>query len=180
MRLPALPTALLRTFRRPFLLRLLLALGACGLLACGSEAPALNVGQAAPAFHSEPLAGQPADFPAAYAGRPVVLRFWADWCRYCEGEMQAIERVYQRHRGAGLEVLAVNAGQDRDTAAAFIARIGVSYPALLDPDSAIAKRYGVVGLPTTYFIDRSGVVRGKVVGEASEAVFEQQVEALLQ
>ena len=76
-------------------------------------------------------------------------------------------------------MLAINAGQDSATAAAFAKKIGITYPVLLDEDSAIAKQYGVVGLPTTYFIDARGVVRAKVVGEASEAVFEQQVKALL-
>ena len=93
--------------------------------------------------------------------------------------MQAIEQVYQRHKDRGLTVLAINAGQDSATAAAFAKKIGITYPVLLDEDSAIAKQYGVVGLPTTYFIDARGVVRAKVVGEASEAVFEQQVKALL-
>lgn len=161
----------------PRLLSLILLL--LGLTACGPEAPSLNLGQPAPAFHSRFLAGQGADFPADYAGRPLVIRFWADWCRYCEGEMQAIEQVYQRHKDRGLTVLAINAGQDSATAAAFAKKIGITYPVLLDEDSAIAKQYGVVGLPTTYFIDARGVVRAKVVGEASEAVFEQQVKALL-
>lgn len=161
----------------PRLLSLILLL--LGLTACGSEAPSLNLGQPAPAFHSRFLAGQGTDFPADYAGRPLVIRFWADWCRYCEGEMQAIEQVYQRHKDRGLTVLAINTGQDSATAAAFVKKIGITYPVLLDEDSAIAKQYGVVGLPTTYFIDARGVVRAKVVGEASEAVFEQQVKALL-
>ena len=151
------------------------------LAACDSGAPAvqLNAGQAAPAFRTVSLAGTPVDFPAAFAGKPLVIRFWADWCKYCEGEMQAIEAVFQRHKGRGLDVLAINAGQDKAAVAAFIAKIGVTYPALLDEESKIAKRYGVVGLPTTYFVDAVGIVRGKIVGEADEATFERQVLALL-
>jgi len=150
-----------------------------GLTACGREAPKLNLGEPAPAFHSRILDGRDTDFPADYAGRPLVIRFWADWCPYCKGEMQAIERVYRRYRERGLIVLAINTGQDEASAAAFSQQIGITYPVLLDPDAAIAKRYGVVGLPTTYFIDAQGRVRAKLVGEASEAVFERQVQALL-
>jgi peroxiredoxin len=150
------------------------------LAACGGEPPAqLNLGDAAPAFRTQRLGGGEIDFPAAAAGRPRVIRFWADWCRYCEPEMKAIETVYQRHRSKGLEVFAVNAGQDRATVAAFVNKLGVTYPVLLDEQSAIARRYGVVGLPTTYFVDAGGVVRGKVIGEADEAVFERHVAALL-
>lgn len=158
----------------------ILFLGLLLLAACGGEPPAkLNIGDAAPAFRSERLDGGAVDFPAAAAGRPVVIRFWADWCKYCEPEMKAIEAVYQRHKAKGLEVLAVNAGQDRKTVEAFIRKLGVSYPAVLDESAAIARRYGVVGLPTTYFVDARGVVRGKVIGEADEAVFERHALDLL-
>ena len=150
------------------------------LAACGGEPPAkLNLGDPAPAFRTERLDGGSVDFPAATAGKPLVIRFWADWCKYCEPEMKAIEVVYQRHKDKGLEVYAVNAGQDKPAVAAFIKRLGVTYPVLLDEQSAIAKRYGVVGLPTTYFVDAKGVVRGKVIGEADEAVFERHALELL-
>lgn len=76
-------------------------------------------------------------------------------------------------------MLAINTGQDKPAVAAFIKKIGVTYPALLDGQSKIARAYGVVGLPTTYFIDAQGIVRGKVVGEADEATFERQMVELL-
>ncbi|RLJ62735.1 TlpA family protein disulfide reductase [Sulfurisoma sediminicola] len=161
-------------------MRRLLILLTMLLSACGSEPPVnLNTGDIAPTFQTTRLDGMAAHFPAAWAGKPVVVRFWADWCKYCEGEMQAIEKVYQRHKGKGLEVIAVNAGQDRKTVEAFIKKIGVTYPALLDEQAKIAKRYGVVGLPTTYFVDAKGVVRGKVIGEADEATFERHALQLL-
>jgi cytochrome c biogenesis protein CcmG, thiol:disulfide interchange protein DsbE len=150
------------------------------LAACGGEPPAkLNVGDIAPTFQTARLDGLAAHFPATWAGRPVVIRFWADWCKFCEGEMKVIETVYQRHKANGLEVIAINTGQDRKTVEAFIKKIGVSYPALLDEQSKIAKRYGVVGLPTTYFIDAKGIVRAKVIGEADEATFEHHAVELL-
>lgn len=163
------------TRRIPTFFALLLA---ALLSSCGGEPPVkLNTGDAAPAFKTVKLDGAAVEFPAAYAGKPVVLRFWADWCKFCEGEMKLIDVVRQRHDG--LAILAVNAGQDKATVEAFMAKLGVGYPAALDEKSAIAKRYGVVGLPTTYFIDAQGVVRGKIVGEADEAMFERHVKALL-
>ncbi len=160
---------------RFLLLACLVLLAACG----GEQAAKLNIGDGAPAFRAQRLDGAAIDFPAAMAGRPLMIRFWADWCRYCEPEMKAIEAVYQRHKGKGLEVFAVNAGQDKPAVAAFIKKLGVTYPVLLDEQSAIARRYGVVGLPTTYFVDAKGVVRGKVIGEADEAVFERHALELL-
>jgi peroxiredoxin len=159
--------ALMRSF---LALILAMLLAACG----GDRAPAkLNIGDIAPVFETIRADGTPAQFPAAWAGKPLVIRFWADWCKYCEGEMKDIEKVYQRLKPRGLDVIAINAGQDRKTVVEFMKKLGVSYPALMDENSAIAKRYGVVGLPTTYFVDAKGIVRAKLIGEADEASFER-------
>jgi peroxiredoxin len=149
------------------------------LVACGGDPPAkLNTGDAAPAFKTVRLDGTAIDFPAAFAGSPVVLRFWADWCKFCEPEMKLIDTVRQSH-GGRFAILAVNAGQDKATVEAFMKKLGVGYPAALDEDSKIARRYGVVGLPTTYLVDGQGIVRGKIVGEADTALFERQIQVLL-
>jgi cytochrome c biogenesis protein CcmG/thiol:disulfide interchange protein DsbE len=163
-------------------MRLLTFLLSFALLAgCGSDNPAakLNMGDPAPKFQTATVDGKNSAFPEAYAGKPLVIRFWADWCKYCEGEMKAIESVYQRHQGKGLEVLAINAGQDKATIEAFIKKVGITYPALMDEKSNIARSYGVVGLPTTYFVDAKGVIRAKIIGEADEATFERQVLEML-
>ena len=162
---------------RLFPLLLCLAL----LSACGSDKPAakLNVGDPAPKFVTVTVNGVNVPFSEAYAGKPVVIRFWADWCKYCEGEMKGIEGVYPQLRGKGLEVLAINAGQDKAAIEAFIKKVGFTYPALMDETSAIARSYGVVGLPTTYFVDAQGIVRAKIVGEADAATFERQALAIL-
>jgi len=162
-------------------MRLFLLILALFLSACGKEAPKakINIGSIAPTFQTFRADGGAEHFPAAYFGKPLVVRFWADWCKYCEGEMKAIETVYQANQGK-LQVLAINAGQDKAAINAFIKKIGVTYPALLDENSAIARSYGVVGLPTTFFIDGKGIVRGKIVGEADEATFARHVQELLQ
>ena len=163
-------------------MRLLIFLLSIAFLAgCGSDNPAvkLNMGDLAPKFQTVTVDGKNVEFFSGNAGKPMVIRFWADWCKYCEGEMKAIENVYQRHKGKGLEVLAINAGQDKATIDAFIKKIGVTYPALLDEKSNIARSYGVVGLPTTYFVDAKGGIRAKIIGEADEATFERQVLEML-
>jgi cytochrome c biogenesis protein CcmG/thiol:disulfide interchange protein DsbE len=155
--------------------------GAFLLTACGGGTPAskLNVGDLAPSFQTTRADGTAVNFPAAWAGKPVVIRFWADWCKYCEPEMKAIEPIYQQLKTQGLEVIAINAGQDRATVLAYMDKLRVSYPALLDERSAIARQFGVVGLPTTYFIDAKGVVRIKLIGEAESANFERAAREIL-
>lgn len=161
-------------------MRVILAILAALLAACdGGSAVKLNVGDAAPAFDAARLDGARVRFPQDYAGRPVVLRFWADWCRYCEDEMKGIEPIYRQRRAEGLEVLALNVGQAPDKVSAFVGKLGISYPALLDEPADIARRYGVVALPTTYFVDASGVIRGKVLGEADAASFDKLAGDLL-
>ena len=93
--------------------------------------------------------------------------------------MKAIEPIWQARQGDGLLVLAVNAGQEAADITKFVADLGVSYPVLLDPGAKIARAYGVTGLPMTFFIDRSGVVRGRILGEADEAAFRRKLEDLL-
>ena len=162
------------------MLRFLLLLLILPLLAaCDGGAPKLNIGSVAPSFSAIRLDGSVVRFPEDFRGKPAVVRFWADWCRFCEGEMKAIDKVYQRRRAQGLQVLAVNAGQDKDVVAAFIRKIGVSYSALLDEKSAIARQYGVTGLPTTYFVGADGIIKAKVVGEADEATFDKYAGELL-
>jgi cytochrome c biogenesis protein CcmG/thiol:disulfide interchange protein DsbE len=157
-------------------LLLLLLLSACG---DGKPSAKLNVGDIAPTFQTTRADGMAAHFPAAWAGKPVVIRFWADWCKYCEPEMKAIEPIYQQLKPQGLQMIAINAGQDRKTVTAYMEKLGVTYPALMDENSAIAKRYGVVGLPTTYFIDAKGIVRVKLIGEAETAGFERAAREIL-
>lgn len=155
---------------------LFLMLAACG----GGGAPAsVEIGSTAPAFDAHRVDGASVRFPPDWTGKPVVIRFWADWCKSCEGEMKFLEAAYQRHRDKDLQIIAINAGQDKAAVGAFVKGIGITYPALLDEDSAIARKYGVVGLPTTYFVDAGGIVRAKVVGEADEATFDRHVLALI-
>ncbi|MCX8018475.1 MAG: redoxin domain-containing protein, partial [Rhodocyclaceae bacterium] len=100
--------------------RLLAIFLALLLAACGNEPPArLNIGDTAPAFRTLRPDGASIDFPAAYRGQAVVLRFWADWCKFCEPEMKLIDAVRRRH-GERFATRAVNTGQDRATVASFM------------------------------------------------------------
>lgn len=151
------------------------------LVACG-DAPQLVLknGDPAPAFRAETLAGDQLAVPEALKGQVLAIRFWADWCPYCQTEMRALEPVYGRLKPLGLEVLSVNVAQDRATAAAFVAPLHISYPVLLDPDGATARRYGVKALPVTWFVDRDGRLAGKILGEATPTAFEAQARPLLE
>jgi peroxiredoxin len=157
----------------------LLALGCALLAACGTPDTGPKMGSAAPRFEATDLDGKLHRFPEDFAGKPVILDFWADWCRYCANSMTQIDRLQREHAASGLVVLAVNVAQDRATAAAFIERLGVGYSAVLDPESRITRQYGVKGLPMTIFVDRNGLISGKVIGELDEKLLAIQLERIL-
>jgi cytochrome c biogenesis protein CcmG, thiol:disulfide interchange protein DsbE len=159
-------------------LLLLLAAGAL-LGGCGDAPPTLAKGEPTPAFTLAALTGAPLAFPADLAGQVVAVRFWADWCPFCEGEMRTLEPVYRAYRDQGLRLLAINVRQNRETAAAFIAPLGISYEVLLDTDGAVARAYGVSGLPTTFFLDRQGRLAARILGESTPEVFERVIKDLL-
>lgn len=142
------------------------------LVGCGKEAPKLENGQSAPAFSLPRLDGSMQDLQGL-RGKVVALRFWADWCPFCKEEMAALDPVHARNQGKGLVLLAVNVRQDRATAESFIRKLGIHYPTLLDEEGAVARRYGVNGLPTTFFIDRQGILRGRILGESTPETFER-------
>lgn len=161
----------------PIALTLLLVL--LGISGCGEPHPQLLTGAPAPAFRLPTLDTTEVAFPAQTAGRVVAIRFWADWCPFCESEMTQLEPVYQKYRGQGLRILAVNVRQDAETAQRFVSKLGVSYEILLDFDGKVARSYGVLGLPTTFFVDGEGRLKGKVIGESTPEVFERLVQEML-
>lgn len=146
---------------------------------CGEPTPQLQPGAPPPAFQLPRLGHDPLAFPAQTAGQIVAIRFWADWCPFCESEMTQLEPVYRKYRDQGLRILAVNVRQDPDTAQRFMAKLGVSYETLLDSDGRVARAYGVLGLPTTFFVDRAGRLKGKIIGESTPEVFERVVQEML-
>ena len=159
---------------------LLLALACTLLAACGGGSDAGPArGVAAPAFEAMGLDGGVRRFPEDFADKPVIIDFWADWCRYCANSMTRIDRAWREHAASGLSVLAVNVAQDRATAAAFIERLDVGYSAVLDPGARITRDYGVKGLPMTIFVDRNGLISGKVIGELDDRLLAIQLDRIL-
>jgi thiol-disulfide isomerase/thioredoxin len=115
-------------------------------------------------------------------GQPVVLNLWASWCLPCRAEMPAIERVYQSYEDRGLVILGVNTTvQDNEAkAASFVQEYGLTFPIPLDRDGSVSARYALGGLPTTFFIDREGIIRSVILGgPMSEAVIRSKVEDLM-
>jgi len=101
---------------------------------------------------------------ADFRGQVVLINFWATWCPPCRREMPSMERMWQKIKGKGVQVLAVNVGEDADTIFEFRGSYPVSFPLLMDKDGSVVKDYPVTGLPTTYIVDPQGKVIFRAVG----------------
>lgn len=157
-----------------FLLALLPWLSGCS----GEEKQLIN-GQPAPGFTLERLKSGTLRFPNDLEGRITAIRFWADWCPFCEDEMRQLEPVYRKYRDRGLIILAINVRQNRDTTANFVDKLSISYDTLLDTAGEVARAYGVIGLPTTFFVDGNGLLQTRVLGESTPEIFEEIVRNML-
>lgn len=101
------------------------------------------------------------------AGRPVLLNFWATWCIPCRAELPALAAVAADN--TNITIIAINMQEEAELADAFLNRIGVTLPAALDQDGAIAHSFGVVNLPTSILIGPDGTVLARHVGYLDEA-----------
>ncbi len=116
-------------------------------------------------FTLRDTAGRPVALSRVAQEGPVLLVFWATWCPYCNAAVPAINALHAGAGGSDLRVLAVDYRESQQAVDAFIRAKGVKYPVLLDPDGAVARRYGIVGIPTYILIDRPGTIvyRGNVL-----------------
>lgn len=139
--------------------------------------PAPAIGHPAPPFTLPTLAGDELVL-ADLAGQPVVLNFWASWCGPCRAEMPELQRLHDRLGEAGVAVVGVNQGETPQAAAAFLESLGLSFPVALDQRTGVSRQYLVNSLPTTFFIDRDGVIRSTFIGAMSDAVLAENLRSI--
>ena len=138
-------------------------------------------GFAAPDFTLDLLGGGKVTL-SDLRGKVVLVNFWTSWCPPCRLEMPAIEKTYRSYKDLGFVVIGLNlTTQDSEQAAAeFAKEVGITFPIALDRDNAVGNLYRNTALPTSFFIDRNGVIRSVIVGgPMSEALIQSKVEELL-
>ena len=173
---------------RRILFILILALGAGWIflsadkegVSTAGQIPAPQKGFLAPDFSLETLEGKSVTL-SDLRGKVVLLNFWATWCPPCRAEMPAFQQAYADYKDEGFVVLAVNAtAQDSaEEVAKFIDEYGLSFPIVLDRTGEVNQLYLVQSLPTSFFIDKDGVIQEVVVGGLAEAMVRARVEKLL-
>ena len=140
--------------------------------------PAPRAGFRAPDFTLATLDGQSVTL-SELQGRPVLINFWATWCPPCRAELPAIQAAYDQYADQGLVVLGVDMAEPPDVVAAFVQQFGLRFPIPLDRDGEVATRYKVRAIPTSFFVDRQGIVRSVFIGPMNGPLIEDRLSQIL-
>jgi thiol-disulfide isomerase/thioredoxin len=125
--------------------------------------PTQVVGMAAPDVSVDLVNGGTLDL-ASLRGHDVLLNLWATWCGPCRREMPALERLAREQAGT-LVVIAVDQGEEPATAREFAKAFGVTFPVAADREQQLGTQLHLAGMPSSFFIDKRGVIREAVDGE---------------
>ena len=141
--------------------------------ACGSDTAEggrhfrgpVEVGQPVPNYHTVSLAGDSVSL-AGVRGTVVLLNTWATWCHPCRDEIPELQALHEKYKNRGLQVVGVSVDVDgADTAIReFMTEFAMTYPVWRDPAERISSQFLVVGVPTTFLVDRQGVLRWRKTG----------------
>lgn len=141
-------------------------------------APAPETGHPAPDIVLRSLAGRNMSL-ASLRGHTVLLNFWATWCTACRTEMPRLVGWYHKLHHRGFVVLGIDQQEDPAAVAAFTHQYHIRYPVVLDRSGDVSARYNVVGLPTSFLIDRQGIIQSVHIGVVNAAYRGQHIMPLL-
>lgn len=114
-----------------------------------------------------------------YRGQVVLINFWASWCGTCREEMPDIVQTYHKYKDRGFVVIGINYGEDETLAREFVRDFGVDFPVYFDPGKKVAGQYGIIAMPTSILIDRSGKITNFAPGKIIFANLDPAVEKFL-
>jgi len=116
---------------------------------------------------------------AELKGRPVMVNFWATWCVPCRKEMPVLDRFLKSRKETGLEILLVNYKESKKIVDAFVKKNNFSFKILLDESGETSNKFGVFGLPTTFFISRQGDIIYTHIGELTDEILYLRFKSIL-
>ena len=169
--------------RGTLLLVVLLALGAALVLLTPDRRRApLDVGDVAPDLELPRIGGEGTLRLEDVRGQVVFLNFWATWCKPCEDEMPAMERLHRALAPKGLAMWAVSVDDSAEPVDEFAKRLGLTFPILHDPAKTTAERYDARRFPESWIVGRDGRLVARFIGprDWDSPVYLEQMAALLE
>ena len=146
------------------------------------ESPRGEAGRAAPDFVLEMPGGGTLRL-SDLQGKPLVLNFWATWCPPCRREMPELQNAFEKYEAQGLQMVAVNLQETDAKVRDFVEEFGLTFPTVIDRDGELPDVYRlggpVRGIPSTYFIDATGVIRDRFFGPLTKDFLEERVAKIL-
>ncbi len=148
-------------------------------LGCSAQQePAPDAAPRGPDFELASLDGRMVS-SSSFAGKVVLLEFWATWCTPCVAQARILEPLHRDFADRGVEFVAINIGEDATTVAKYVERTPFPYPVLLDPQDELSARVGIYALPTVMILDAAGRIAfyepGLSSGEVLRRVLEQTI-----
>ncbi|HEY5658261.1 MAG TPA: TlpA disulfide reductase family protein [Myxococcota bacterium] len=166
----------------PWVVAAAVAVAALFALFASPRVPApLGRGSSAPDFELPRISeGAPISL-AALRGEVILVNFWATWCKPCEDEMPAMQRLYGALHEQGFQLLAISVDDDREPVVEFSERLGLSFPILFDADKRVAQAYQTYRFPESFLVDRDGRVVERYIGprDWDAAVYVDRIQRLL-
>ncbi len=146
---------------------LLITFGLAGCLSFATPLPALDGVEPAPDIT---LPTPDGDMIALsdYRGKVIFLNFWGTYCPPCVAELPDIQNVYEALQDQDFVVIGLNVEEKPEKVKAFVSEHGITFPIIISPDATVNPLYQLKRMPTTWFIDRQGILRGKIEGQMSE------------
>ncbi len=133
----------------------------------------ISIGKTAPDFELLDLSGKSVKLND-FRGKNIILNFWASWCPPCREEMPEFQRIYSENQDK-IVVVGVNLQESKENAEAFVKKLGITFPILLDPDAQVKDMYNVFTQPVTYFIDSNGKIVDKKFGPLTTEEIDEKI-----
>ncbi len=128
----------------------------------------------APQLVLKDLSGKQVSFDD-YRGSVILVNLWATWCPPCREEMPTLQAFYQKYKESGFVLIAIDQEETLEVVQPFVDEFGLTFPVWLDPDYEAQRKFNTMNLPSSYVIDRTGMVRLTWIGGISKKNLEKYV-----
>ena len=140
--------------------------------------PAPEVGRLAPDFTLIDLEGNSVTL-SDFRGKVIFINFWASWCPPCRAEMPEIEAVYQEYKSKDVVFIGIDLLETENEVRQLVEEGGFSWTFVIDTTDEVGMNYGITVIPTTFFVDKKGIIRAVNIGAMTKRMIESQIAEIM-